>query len=605
MGLQARLLVLVTLAMLLMLSMLGIFGFILVRERVDEILRQNLRLAQASAGYIQYTLEENLKSLNEIGLTADPEEVDIAQFQKAAHELYLRSIFSGGIFLINERGELLLSEPPRSELPKNLLHYSHIRQALDTGKPVISSYYTMEPRGEPMVSVAVPRMSGGRIAGLIVGNIDLASQSLQKAIQPVRPGQTGYIDIIDKEGFVLASTDTGRTLHQSDHRGVLGNLIQQQKTTQGTCHSCHSDDQPEPRETEIMAFFPLSRFPVSAPWGVVVRQSEREALASVRSLQQRFFFIGLSLLGIGILLTWGMAQSIVKPIRVLTQAARRIASGNLSDSIPPLGRDEIGTLAQSFDAMREELRKSLDKIQKWNEELEKMVQERTQELEESQAKRGELLHKLISAHEEERKRIARELHDETSQSLAALTVALDTAAMSPHSEAEMEAKLSSMKTMAVKLLDGVRQMIFDLRPTVLDDLGLLSAIRWYAKERLSPLGVKVRVEMSGTERRLPSQIEIALFRVVQEAVTNIAKHAEAENVVLSVDFTDYGIIIEVEDDGKGFDAQALDRTTDKGTGLGLLGMKERVALLEGNLSIDSEPGSGTRVKIEVPLPAGG
>jgi signal transduction histidine kinase len=335
---------------------------------------------------------------------------------------------------------------------------------------------------------------------------------------------------------------------------------------------------------------------------VTVRQSEQEALAPARSLQRRFFFIGFSLLGIGLLLTWGMARSIVKPVGVLTQAARKIAAGNLSDPLPPLGKDEIGTLAQSFDTMREELKASLDKIQQWNKELERTVQERTRELEESRAMRGELLHKLISAQEQERKRIARELHDDTSQALAALVVALDMAAMTSASEGELKTKLASMKTLAVSLLDNVRRMIFDLRPTVLDDLGLLSALRWYAEERLRPLGVRVRVEISGAERRLPAQVETALFRVVQEAVTNIAKHAEAENAVLSIDFGDSAILIEIEDDGKGFDVQAFARSTDKGRGLGLLGMRERITLLGGSISIDSEPGGGTRLKIEVPLP---
>lgn len=391
-------------------------------------------------------------------------------------------------------------------------------------------------------------------------------------------------------------------MQHSDHRSELANLIQQQQTTRGTCHSCHSGDQQESRETEILAFFPLSRLLPPAPWGVTVRQSEQEALAPARSLQRRFFFIGFSLLGIGLLLTWGMARSIVKPVGVLTQAARKIAAGNLSDPLPPLGKDEIGTLAQSFDTMREELKASLDKIQQWNKELERTVQERTRELEESRAMRGELLHKLISAQEQERKRIARELHDDTSQALAALVVALDMAAMTSASEGELKTKLASMKTLAVSLLDNVRRMIFDLRPTVLDDLGLLSALRWYAEERLRPLGVRVRVEISGAERRLPAQVETALFRVVQEAVTNIAKHAEAENAVLSIDFGDSAILIEIEDDGKGFDVQAFARSTDKGRGLGLLGMRERITLLGGSISIDSEPGGGTRLKIEVPLP---
>ncbi|MDP2952073.1 MAG: sensor histidine kinase, partial [Chloroflexota bacterium] len=158
------------------------------------------------------------------------------------------------------------------------------------------------------------------------------------------------------------------------------------------------------------------------------------------------------------------------------------------------------------------------------------------------------------------------------------------------------------KELAVRTLDELHQIILDLRPSMLDDLGLVSAIRWYAESRLESQGIKASFETSGDEQRLPSQMETALFRVVQEAITNIAKHAEADNVVISLEFNHSTISIEVEDDGRGFDIASLSRAADKSGGLGLMGMKERIGLLDGTLTIDSEPSRGTRLSIKVPLP---
>ncbi len=355
-------------------------------------------------------------------------------------------------------------------------------------------------------------------------------------------------------------------------------------------------------EAELTELAPLS----TAPWAVAVSQSEKEALAPVREMERRFLIFGLSSLAIALFLSWGMARSLVRPIGQLTAAAQAISRGDLSRPIPQLGSDEIGELSRSFGAMRTALRESAEEIQQWNRELEARVQERTKQLEDSyreierkEAARGELLRKLLSAQEEERKRIARELHDETSQSLAGMVMRLEAAAAIPAEE--IKDRLTAVKSLALTTIDNVHKIIFDLRPSALDDLGLLSALRWYAENRLGDLGIKVRLEVGGEERKLPPEIETALFRVVQEAITNIAKHAQAENVVLSVEFKDLAIGIEVEDDGQGFDVEAVSPEADKTQGLGLLGMRERVALLGGKLHIESEPGRGTRLTIEVPL----
>jgi signal transduction histidine kinase len=214
--------------------------------------------------------------------------------------------------------------------------------------------------------------------------------------------------------------------------------------------------------------------------------------------------------------------------------------------------------------------------------------------------RGELLKKAITAQEEERKRIARELHDDTSQALTALLYAAEEG-MEMSDLAEVKEMLTSMRELVVRTLDGVHKLIFDLRPTMLDHLGLVPALRWFAQSRLEPKSVRVTIEEKSVPRRLSTEVETALFRVVQEAITNITRHAAARNAQISFDFDDEAVTVEVEDDGIGFDMIELALSPDSERGLGLMGMQERIEVLDGEIEITSAPGYGTRVHIRVPI----
>ncbi len=222
------------------------------------------------------------------------------------------------------------------------------------------------------------------------------------------------------------------------------------------------------------------------------------------------------------------------------------------------------------------------------------------EVQRKERMRGELLRKVITAQEEERKRMARELHDDTSQALTALLYAAEEAA-GLNDIAEVQRMLQNMRGLAQKTLDGVHKLIFDLRPSMLDHLGLVPALRWFAQSRLEACNIRLEVEEGNLPRRLPPAVETALFRVVQEAVTNIAKHALARNVRIALGITAGVASVTVEDDGVGFDLVELTLSPDSGRGLGLLGMRERVQLLGGELNIDTAPGQGTRMDVFVPM----
>jgi signal transduction histidine kinase len=235
--------------------------------------------------------------------------------------------------------------------------------------------------------------------------------------------------------------------------------------------------------------------------------------------------------------------------------------------------------------------------------------------------RGELFQKALMAQEDERKRIARELHDEISQSLTALLYEAE-AGLELEGGPRIKDRLQGIWDLTQHTLDNVHDLMFDLRPSMLDQLGLIPALRWLAQTRLEPKGVRVLVEAYSNAgplnnkmdlQRLSPEIETALYRVMQEAINNIARHAAARNVEISLELEDHTAIVSIRDDGIGFDLAELSAASvrdmeskdaypsNSARGLGISGMQERIELLGGELDINTAPGNGTHIHIRGPL----
>ncbi|MBI2862250.1 MAG: GAF domain-containing protein [Chloroflexi bacterium] len=224
-----------------------------------------------------------------------------------------------------------------------------------------------------------------------------------------------------------------------------------------------------------------------------------------------------------------------------------------------------------------------------------------EELQRKEQLRAELLQQVITAQEGERKRIARDLHDSTAQSLTAITMGLELLAESMPPDSAALQRFTRMQELAASTLTDLRSLIFDLRPAALDDLGLVPALRACARQHLGDRDVRVTIEGIGLKERLPSQHETCLFRVLQEAITNTAKHAQAKSVRIRLERTDGKVVALVEDDGVGFALRRLKSEAEPGRGFGLLDMRERAELLGGTVRVESLPGAGTRIRVELPL----
>ena len=155
--------------------------------------------------------------------------------------------------------------------------------------------------------------------------------------------------------------------------------------------------------------------------------------------------------------------------------------------------------------------------------------------------------------------------------------------------------------MAHQTLRAIRNLSIDLRPSALDDLGLLPALRWYVKEYQQKCSIEVEFAAQGFKQRLPAEMETALYRIVQESLTNTARHANAHKVLITMKEDADAVYVTIIDDGRGFDVGTLLKTPDQERGLGLAGMNERAVLLDGSLTIHSYPGQGTTIKVRIPL----
>lgn len=217
----------------------------------------------------------------------------------------------------------------------------------------------------------------------------------------------------------------------------------------------------------------------------------------------------------------------------------------------------------------------------------------------------QLARQVLIAQEEARRRLSRELHDETSQTLSGLALNLqalvDMAEMAGVKDGEFKARLRKAHSLAVQISTEVSRIIRELRPTLLDTLGLVPAVRQYAETTLGHLGINVSLEAKGNFKSLPPELEAGLFRFAQGAIGNIARHSEAKNVTIFMECKANDLLLRVTDDGKGFDVSKITGIEEGGRGRGLFSMKERVSLLGGSCLVKSQPGEGTIVTARVPV----
>ncbi len=319
--------------------------------------------------------------------------------------------------------------------------------------------------------------------------------------------------------------------------------------------------------------------------GAVVGTILTRQLAGRSTLGLMLAFAALGV-GLSLLLNYLVLRRALRPLSDLTRAVDRIEVDPAEPRLPMAAAEDpdLSRLTTALNTMLDRVAAHAATIEANRQSL------RTLSLQ------------VISAQEDERKRIARELHDETSQSLASLLISLERIdGVIPEDLPHLKERLRAARSLTTRAIDDLRTLVADLRPLVLDDLGLAPAIRWYASDRLEPEGIDVTVEAEADLPRLPPHIETAVFRIAQEAISNVLSHADAGQVRVKL-FRGHGLELEIEDDGIGFDS-ALPVPPDGRQHMGLFGIRERAAALGGEARVESVPGEGTRVSVTIPFEA--
>jgi len=281
-------------------------------------------------------------------------------------------------------------------------------------------------------------------------------------------------------------------------------------------------------------------------------------------------------------------------LRVLTEGTQRVSRGDFSRPVAVGGGDEFGVLARDFNGMMDSIQAARDQVAHLHTEALRMREERIALLQEG-------LTREVKAQERERQRVARELHDQAGQALTALQLGLSRVERSAASS-ETQEMAASLRAMAVDTMGIVRSLALDLRPAALDELGLVSALRDYIKNFSERAGLPIKFEAHAIVDGLSDETKITLFRIVQEALTNVGKHASASRAWVALRNEGEEFRLLVADNGRGFDAHRALRQSNHQS-LGLLGIQERCNLLGGRLEIVSLLGDGSRLRVTIPLAA--
>lgn len=612
-SIQARVMVLVASGVLTSILVPGWVAWNALEEVQVQTVVAHERDAITAAHHVENVLQREWTKLQEIataplprtamlatpapGTDVSPAPDSGASPSQILRSVYFRAELMERTFLTDELGRVTAAEPATAGALGQTI--PDAAEVMESGRPGTSRVVT---NGSGMwFHLMVPvRDWQGRVIGVAGGTVNSRGERMAAVLREHATTAGTCVQVIDAAGGVVAGTLDSDDGTAAKHHQLIASHIRDERVLSGSCRTCHGRSRPA---QAVMAMAPLR--PVA--WAICLKTPESPALARSSALRNTLLWLGPVVMAFGLLFAYGAGQSVLRPVRILTRASERIAAGTLTEVIPDLGRDELGRLGRSLDRMRTALKASIDTVEDANASLERRVEDRTrdlraltQQLADREEARARLLRQVITAQEDERKRLARELHDETCQTISALAMRLGSLTQR---EGPTAPELLDARALAVRALDELHRLIYDLRPSVLDDLGLWSAIRWYAERQLIGRGVAVRCEFADVDRRLPPLYETALFRVSQEAISNIAKHADAEQVLIQGQIRGDVLTIEIEDDGKGFDPAVARSPGPDGHGWGLLGITERVDALGGHVEIDSAPDQGVRIVVTVTLPA--
>ncbi len=579
-------------------------GMRAVNQATETMLQDRLTTAHLLADYVDEALGRALSELQTTAqMIGSKEDVNnVASQIKALEDTYSHlSIYAYSIYLLNGAGQIIWSNSWNPGMENsNIAGYLNIDPAMNE-ETVISGLVSIPTAEVPVILLSSPTgelQDGSR--GRLVIAIDIAQSSIGGFIQPVRLGQTGYVEIVDQNGVVVARTKPGPRLapfEQSDHSGRFAALISAGEPTQGVCHTCHEAEQ-KVEKRDVLAFVPLA----TAPWGVVVRQSEEEALAPTRELRQSLLFFGVGLVTVALLFVVITTRDVGSRIQTLTTASQKIAEGDLVSPIAVLGKDEVGRLAQTLDDMRIKLKTSYGELEKKTKEA-----EQARALQEADRLRSEFISSV--SHE---LRTPLTLIKGYSTSLLRENVTWDRETQREFLQI-IDEKTDELRELIDKLLQSAKleagALKLEKEPVLMPRLArkIVEDLATRAKNhkfilRFAPFFPVVEVDNRCMEQVLRNLAENAIKYSPQGSEIVIAGEVEDGEIIISV--SDNGTGIPPEHQRKVFERfyrldNLLTRSTS-GSGLGLFITKGHVEAHGGRIWLESVVGSGSKFSFSLP-----
>lgn len=526
------------------------------------------QLAILSAARVSEAVEGYARVLEALATTpevqSDSAEVRAAALEGAAEAL---QFFGAGVVIVDRDGVVLTIAPSESSpVGETVARQDYFLSVQERLEPMFSNVVSHLHDGQDMIVITAPILDDRRaFTGALLGAVYLNSTPLGDTVRQLTIGEKGFAYVVDGKGRVIFHPDPQNIGMDFSDRPFVKNVIAGE--IGGILWRSPSG------EPFVSGYTPIR----NTGWGLIVREPWNSVVAPAQVYGGVTALVGLAAVSVAAYLLWRGVQHIATPVRLLAEQSARLAAGEAVAPVAESQVTEIDTLGRDFNRMAAQ-------IESYRAGLRRYV--------------GAITH----SQEEERQRLARELHDETTQGLLAIVRRLELHQASEN-DPERKARLAELQVMATDTLGGLHQISRDLRPLVLEDLGLIPALRTLVRAAREGEGAvpHVKLEVSGQPITLGAEQELALYRITQEALTNIRKHARATGVRVELAFTDSTVRLDVSDDGRGFEVPAsLNELAQRGS-FGLMGIQERVWAVGGSLSVKSAPGRGTRVTVTLPI----
>ncbi|MGD1995125.1 MAG: HAMP domain-containing protein, partial [Anaerolineae bacterium] len=465
--------------------------------------------------------------------------------------------------------------------PYSIAADPQFQRVVSTGQRAISGQLISTATDERAVRLVVPyRDEEAHVIGALMVEVSLSQ--LQRSLAAIGTQEGTTFIVTDSEGMVLIHPSY-KYVYEGANFANLPPVQAALRGEEGTAEHLNPLDQ----RPWLWAYTPVRR----TNWAVVVGYPTAAAYPPMQDTLIRGLVSLLATVVVAGVVAFLLSHQLSKPLNELTRRALAIADGDLEQRVQPRGSGELRQLARAFNVMSENLTAYMNELAAAKEEISQKAQ-----------RLRHLLVRTISLQEEERQRIAADIHDGFSQFILGALYETEAAREAMAADPALaQEKLTSAQELLEQTSTEMRQVIYDLRPPLLDDIGLVAALERYLNRYRGRTGMGVVMTISGAELRLPAEAEMAFYRIAQEALHNIYKHAQTDRATVQLGFSTGWVHMAIQDQGVGFDPTVVqDGASER---LGLTGMQERAESVGAHLQIQSAPGQGTAVILEMPSQA--